>query len=525
MIPLFSTDQIREIDNFAINELKIPGIILMENASHEIYHIVEEKFLRGDKTKKIGIICGRGNNGGDGFAAARHFANNDYEVVVLYLDEEDKLSPDSAFNFRILIKLSELSSTVDKIIYKKYSSTKDLNKLKECDVILDALLGSGAKGELREPYKSIIEKLNKFNAYKVAIDIPTGLDADTGFASSSVFKTDLTITLGEFKRGLFFGDGYANAGEVVKGYIGIGSSIYEKYEPREFLIEPEDAYDSLPHKNKNLHKYSAGKVLTIAGSGSFPGAAVLTTKASLKIGAGASILCFPKSVRKLIYKNLVEVVVHSYQDNGKEFLSEENIIEISEKFEWADVLAIGPGLGRNENTQKAVLRIIKEHKVKRMVIDADALFALRNGKYKDYNLNDYILTPHLGEFAILTGIDTKNLRKDILKFGREFVEQTKSYLVLKGAPTLVFLPNGEVLINTSGNPGMAKFGTGDVLTGVIAGLLAQLKQIEVSLVAGVYIHSLASDLLINKFTELGFTASDIIDNLPRTIKFIRKSFA
>jgi len=227
----------------------------------------------------------------------------------------------------------------------------------------------------------------------------------------------------------------------------------------------------------------------------------------------------------LIFKNLSEVVVHSYQDNGNEFLSEENIKEVSEKFEWADVLAIGPGLGRNESTQKAVLEILKKRKVKRMVIDADALFALRDGKYKNYNLTDFILTPHHGEFAILTGIDIKELKKDILKYGREFVEQTKSHLVLKGAPTIIFLPNGEVLINTSGNPGMAKFGTGDVLTGVIAGLLAQLKQVEEAVVAGVYIHSLAADLLLNKFTEFGYTASDIIDNLPQTIKFIRKSFA
>jgi hydroxyethylthiazole kinase-like uncharacterized protein yjeF len=525
MIPLFSTDQIREVDDFAISKLGIPGIVLMENASIEIYRIVEEKLLLGDKSKKIGIICGRGNNGGDGFAAARHFVNNEYEVIVLYLNEEDKLSPDSAFNFRILKKLSKESTAGKKIILKKYSSINDINKIKECDVILDAMLGSGAKGDLREPYKSIIRKLNRINAYKVAVDIPTGLDADTGFASPDVFKSDLTITLGEFKKGLFFGDGYINTGEVVKGYIGIGSSFYDKYEAREFLIEPEDAYSSLPGKSKNLHKYSAGKVLTIAGSGSLPGAAVLTAKAVLKIGAGASILCFPKSVRKLIFKNLAEVVVHSYQDNGSELLAEENFKEVSEKFGWADVLAIGPGLGRNENTQKAVLRIIKERKAKRMVIDADALFALRDNKYKDYNIADCILTPHYGEFALLTGIDIKELRKEILRYGREFVEQTKSYLVLKGAPTLIFLPNGEVLINTTGNPGMAKFGTGDVLTGVIAGLIAQLKQIETSVVAGVYIHSLAADLLLNKFTELGYTASDIIDNLPRTIKFLRKSFA
>ena len=251
--------------------------------------------------------------------------------------------------------------------------------MKQCRIICDALLGSGSQGALREPYLSIINYLNKLRSVKVAIDIPTGLNADTGYAENC-FNSDFTITLGQLKKGLFFGDGYICSGEVEKGGIGIPDSLYDNFKPTEYLIEPEDALLGLPVKAKNLHKYSAGKVLTIAGSGSLPGAAVLTATSALKIGAGASILCYPKSFSELVHKKLGEVVVKAYEDNGKEFLSEKNIDELSEKIKWADVVAIGPGLGREKETQRAVISFLKKFHSKKVVIDADAVFAL--GQWK-----------------------------------------------------------------------------------------------------------------------------------------------
>ncbi|MDR3627299.1 MAG: NAD(P)H-hydrate dehydratase, partial [Ignavibacteriaceae bacterium] len=291
----------------------------------------------------------------------------------------------------------------------------------------------------------------------------------------------------------------------------------------EYLIEPEDVLENLPKKKKDINKYSSGKVLTIAGSGAFPGAALLASSAELKTGTGASILCFPKSLRKLIFKKTSELVVVSYNDEGKEFLTKENIKEFDKKIEWADVVAIGPGLGREQETQEAVLNIIKSRKAKRMVIDADAVFALNNNRYKKLNLKGYVLTPHQGEFADLIGITVQELKKDILLYGKKFVSDTGSFLVLKGAPTIIFTPGGDALINTTGNAGMAKFGTGDVLTGAIAGLLSQIKDVENAAIAAVYIHSLAADLLLQDFTEFGYTAGDIINKLPAAIKFLRKS--
>jgi len=520
MIPLYSTKQIRQVDEYAINKLGIPGVVLMENASREIFQKISE-LVEYLGFPRIGFVCGKGNNGGDGFATARHFSNAGYEVVVIYLGTEKEMSGDCRFNYQVLKKLS---STNKKLSIKKYSSLSSLNSLKQCKIICDALLGSGSQGALREPYLSIVNYLNKLKSLKVAIDIPTGLNADTGFAETA-FSADFTVTLGQLKKGLFFNDGYLFSSEVEKGGIGIPDSFYDKFTPTEFLIEPEDALLGLPVKAKNLHKYSAGKVLTVAGSGSLPGAAVLTATSALKIGAGASILCFPKSIREFVHKKLGEVVVKAYEDSGREYLAEKNIDELKEKIKWADVVAIGPGLGREKETQKAVLSLLKKYNPKKVVIDADGNFALGQGRYKKLNLKNSVLTPHHAEFAMLIGISNSELKRDILKYGKEFVKRTGSYLVLKGAPTIIFTPNGDALINTTGNPALAKFGTGDVLTGFIAGLLAQNKDIEKSVVTAIYLHSLAADILAEKRTNLDILASDIQNYIPQTIKFLVNSIA
>ena len=517
MIPLFSTQQIRNIDETAINRLGIPGIVLMENASLSIYNFLIEKFRTIKKVKKIGILCGKGNNGGDGFAVARQLANDGYEVKVIHLGDVNELSVDCRTNYNILVRLSKVKTNIS---LKKYSKSSDLNELKNCNVIVDALLGSGARGELKDPYKSIIKKVNQLKAFKAAVDIPTGLDADSGY-SELAFKADITVTLGEFKKGLFFGDGNLYCGEIVKGWIGVGSEFFDESGVTEFLIEPEDAYSGLPEKKKNIHKYSAGKVLTIAGSRELPGAAAMASRSALKVGAGASILCFPDSARNLIQKKLDEVIVQPY--SGSDYLTVDNLREIKKRINWADVVAIGPGLGRNEQTQEAVRKILKDRKCNKIVIDADAVYAIGGGKYKDYNLKNFVLTPHHGEFAHLVGIELNELKKNLLNIGRSFSVNTGSYLVLKGAPTIIFTPSGDALINTTGNPGMAKFGTGDVLTGAIAGLLSQKNNIEEAVTTAVYIHSLASDLLLRDFTVYGYTAKNIINNLPKAIKFLEKS--
>ncbi|MDR3667866.1 MAG: NAD(P)H-hydrate dehydratase [Ignavibacteriaceae bacterium] len=518
MIPLYSTSQVKDLDNFAINKAGIPGIILMENAAINIAEAILDKLSSLKLGDRIGILCGIGNNGGDGFAVARHLANEGCEVTIISLGKPDELSPDSRLNFNILKNLNHPNITII-----NYSSIKDIKYFNKCDAIIDAFLGSGAHGSLKEPYSSIIKEINKLNLFKIAIDIPTGLDADKGYGEL-IFKSHLTITLAGYKKGLFFNDGYASAGEILKKGIGIDESLLEFYHTDDYLIEPEDAFVLLPPKGKDIHKYSAGKVLTIAGSVKLPGASLLTSKAVLNIGAGASILAFPKAGKELLAPSLSEVIMQSYGES-EEYLVPAHIPSLQKRIDWADVIAIGPGLGRDEETQKAIIKILKDNPSKKFVLDADAIHALKNGNYKKVKLNNSIFTPHHAEFSDLIGIDINELKKDLLNFGKHFAQETGAVLILKGAPSIIFNPDGETFINSTGNPGLAKFGTGDVLTGVIAGLFAQIKNPEDAAVCGVYLHSLTADLLEDKMTEYSYTASDIINYLFESIKFLRKSFA
>ncbi|MBK7629585.1 MAG: NAD(P)H-hydrate dehydratase [Ignavibacteriales bacterium] len=516
MIPLYNTSQIRNLDSFAIKRLKVSGTVLMENAAIGIYESILE---RVNNIKCVGIICGKGNNGGDGYAVARHFSNAGFNVKVISLGSEKVMSADCNVNYSILTNLSNHRKNIK---LKTYQTIKDINWFKDCNVIVDAILGSGFTGELKELYLSIVKSLNKLTAYKCAIDVPTGLNADTGFGDL-IFNSDLTVTLGEFKKGLFITNGYEYCGQVVLKEIGIGTDYFDSITPDNYLVEPEDVFTNLPKRGKSVHKYSAGKVLTIAGSYKYPGAAVLTSKSALIAGAGASMLAIPDKVKKLIQKNLLEVVVEPYGNDKTKYFDNTGLKSLQEKIKWADVVAIGPGLGREEETINAIQNILLKQGFKLAVLDADALFALDETFLKKVNLKNCILTPHLAEFSNMIGIETELIKKDILKYGREFAIKFKCVLVLKGAPTIIFNQTGEAFVNTTGNSGMAKFGSGDVLTGIIAGLLSQNKNLETSAIAGVYLHSLSADLLLNEKSISNYLASDIMNNYSFAVKFLEDS--
>jgi len=520
MIPLYNAQQVRDADSYAINKLGIPSIVLMENASRSAFEIIKQFYSDEGKTS-IGIICGKGNNGGDGFAIARYFINDGYIVKLISLGAEEELKGDAHTNFRILKNLITEYSDSKIIVYN--NNPKDLLMIEDCKIIIDAMLGTGTRGELSDPYKTIVEKINEFNSHKIAIDLPTGLDLDNS-SGEIIFNAELTITLSEFKTGLFYGQGYKNAGAIVKGYIGIGEEYFKNIFVTDYLIEPEDAFFGIPTKELDAHKYSAGKVLVIAGSDKLPGAAFFTANSVLKSGAGACFLAVPKSIKNLAKQKLESAIVHDYNDNGLGFLTETNLEDLMEKCDWADVIAIGPGLGREESTQRAILEIIQSNKNKKFVIDADAVFALGNNEYKSINLKEKILTPHHSEFSKMLGIELIELQKSILTIGKQFSIDNGCYLVLKGAPTIIFNSNGETFINSAGNPGMAKFGTGDVLTGIIAGFISQSKTLEENLISAVYIHSLSGDLLSEQKSEIAFTATDLIKEIPNAIKFIINSF-
>lgn len=519
MIPLYSSDQVRAADKYAIEKLKIPSIVLMENAAINIKNAILSEFHFLSENSTFGIICGKGNNGGDGFTLARQLLISGFNVKIISLGKEEDLKGDALTNFLITQNFI-LDYPKSKFIV--FQSSKNLSLLKKCDVIVDAILGTGVFGEPREQIKSIIKSINKLNSKKVAIDLPTGLNINNA-AGNIIFEADLTVTLAELKNGLFYAKGKTNSGKVVKGSIGIGDSYFENRKVKEYLIEPEDALIGLPKKTKNLQKYSAGKVLVIAGSGSMPGAAIFTSNSASISGAGAGFLAYPKSVKSVPQKKLNSSIVLAYEDNSKEYLSTNNLDELKDKIKWADSIAIGPGLGREEETKQAVFDIMKSFPNKKMVVDADAIYALRNSKYTKLDLRNKIFTPHHKEFADLVGVDVRMLGPNLFILGRKFVLEMETYLVLKGSPTLIFNPKGEIFINSAGNPGMAKFGTGDVLTGIITSFIAQNKEIENSIISAVYLHSLTADLQVKKGTEFEITPEKIYKNFNKTITFLRNS--
>ncbi|MHC1736647.1 MAG: NAD(P)H-hydrate dehydratase [Ignavibacteriaceae bacterium] len=517
MKPLFSVRQSRELDNFAVLKLNYPSILLMENGSLTLLSLIlhyNKDFTPGDK---IGIVCGKGNNGGDGFALARQLVAREFNVFVLHLFDEKEFTHDSAVNFTILKSLNSKLLTL-----KKFTSIKDLAILRDSRIIVDAILGTGTVGPLAEPLKSIVEKLNTFPAFKVAADVPTGLNADTGHGET-IFEADLTVSLGSLKRGLFIGKGYEYCGTVEYASIGVNPDWLEA-ETDDFIIEQDDFIYSMPVKKKTANKYTAGKVLTIGGSGKYFGAGEMTAFSALRVGAGASVLAIPESIRNNFLR-YPELVIEPYPDNDFPYLSADAVVALRKRIQWADIIAVGPGLGREEETIEAVIYLINQHPGKSFVIDADALFAISKVGYNKVNLRNSVLTPHLGEFELLSGIPLSELQKDLLKAGRDFAMKTKSTLILKNAKTIHFSPDGEGFINLAGNPGLAKFGSGDVLTGVIAGLGAQTRNpvidnrdLFLSILSAVYLHSFAADCLMKKYTEFGYTATDLMNYLPKAIK-------
>ncbi len=517
MIPLYSPEKIKCLDNYAIDNLKMSSIVLMESAANSLKQVFIDIYPV-EEFVNVSVICGKGNNAGDGFALARLLLEEGYIVSVFLLFESKLLSADAKIQFSILENINKTNKSIS---LHPYQGEKSLAEIANSDVIVDAILGSGGTGLLSESLNSLLISLNKIDIEKFSIDIPTGLSAETGYGET-VFNADVTVTLGGLKQGLFFSRGYIYSGDVYLGSIGIPRNEDILGHPNVFLIGPEDVKAALPNKAKDIHKYSSGKLFTIAGSKEFPGAASLAASAAFRVGAGASVLAFPASIAGIIH-SLCEphIVIRKYEDNNSGVFRAENVMQLEKDIAGTDVISIGSGLGRDEATLTAVEKLITANASKCFVIDADALFAISQSKAKVYP-NDCIVTPHIGEFSVMIDVRIDELRKDMLLYGRKFSSQTKSIMVLKDFRTLIFTPRGEVYISPYGNSGLAKFGSGDVLTGIIGGIYAQTKDALSSAICGVALHGIAADILKDKLTIYGFTATDLLNAIPDAIKLIKR---
>ncbi|MFQ5585145.1 MAG: NAD(P)H-hydrate dehydratase, partial [Calditrichia bacterium] len=429
---------------------------------------------------------------------------------------EDQFKGDALINYEIIknmdIPIEFLLDATDLNIYLEYEIP---------DLIVDALLGTGMKGAVKGFVKEVIDLINDMEVPVVAVDIPSGLSADTGSVEGAAVIADATVTMALPKRCHFFYPAKSYVGDLYIADISIPLEVLFDEEVKTEIIEIGDI--RLPFRPPDAHKYQFGKVAVLAGSPGYTGAASLTAEAALRMGAGLVIAGVPGSLNPIFEEKLTEVITRPLADTPQQTIGKVSLKDIHELLDWCDVLAVGPGLGRSDEVQQTVIDILKDFK-KPAVIDADALFALANHPdiLKNRDHLQWVLTPHAGEFLrFIPQVSKAELAAHPIETARDFSIQFQLTLLLKGAPSLVATPSGEVIVNDSGNPGLASGGSGDVLTGFIAGLLAQKFNTGEAAYTANFIHGFTADLIAYKENEYTLIAGDLIKGLNKTIKVLQ----
>lgn len=507
-------EEIKNIDKKATEEANIPSIVLMENAGRAVFEMAAEMFERNLSGKKICVFAGKGNNAGDAFVAARYLLNNGVKVKLFLLAPEELFSADAQTAFSILKTMQpDISLLANQTEWDKMKV-----QLAFCDLVIDGLLGTGFHGTLEGEYASAVEAINNCRKPVLSIDIPSGIEADSGKAASIAVMATNTVTLALPKPGLFMFPGKAYAGRVSVAPIGVPNNIIDDMPIQQKLITNEMVACYLPRRSLLANK-NQFRAAVVAGSKGMIGAAALCSEAALRIGAGLVKLLTAQNAADILSMKLTEVMVDTLaaDDDG---LTPGFVDVLLEKTTSFSVVAVGPGLGIREGTKEFVCDFI-QNTDKTLVLDADALNAIAGKTELLTKTKELaVITPHLGEMARLTGLSIEQIEQEgILRIARRFAIEWQTIVVLKGVPTIVALPDGEAFINTTGNPGMATAGSGDVLTGVIAGLIAQGLEPAPAAVCGVYLHSLAADIVAQD-AMMGMAAGDILSALPQALKYV-----
>ena len=497
------------MDRQAIRELGFPGMVLMERAGLQVLH--QALALLGDARGPVCVLCGKGNNGGDGFVIARELHMRGLAVSVLVCAEIGELTGDAAAN-------RDIATRLDVPILYQPGIRAVRSALQSSALVIDALLGTGITGAVRPPLTKIIDAVNDSAVPVVSVDIPSGLPSDTGQPQGPCIRATATVTLAAYKRGLLLQPGRELAGALTVAEIGIPPAVLDNPDIPIQLTELQDVAAMLPLLSPTRHKSSAGKLLIIAGSRGMTGAATLSGQAAMRVGTGLTIVAAPESCHNVLEEKLTEVMTLPLPETEDGTLDIFAVDALGEQLAWADTVAIGPGLGRNPRTQQVVIDLIQRTDLP-LVIDADALFALAEHRKKLPTLPAHtILTPHEGEFARLMGCAAKDVAADRIGMALSGAEKLGATVLLKGAPTIVATPNGRAFINPTGNPGLATGGSGDVLTGVIGGLLAQGAPTVEAGITGACVHGLAGDLAADDAGERGMTAGDVVEFLPDALR-------
>lgn len=515
-----TSDEMRSCDRTAIQQIGIPGILLMENASRGILDAIQNE-CGSVEGKKVFIFCGKGNNGGDGLAVARHLFNRGAHVHILLAGRMEEVKGDAKINLDIIKKMVNEKGSASVLEFHEIQTKKHLRRLGRSDLIIDALLGTGMKGDVQGIIRDIIEWINGSGVKVVAVDIPSGVNSDTGQVGNIAVKAHITVTMALRKRGLLMGKGREHTGSLYVADISTPRFVLNTEKIKTYWIEAKDIATRLPKRPLDAHKHSCGKIFVLAGSRGLSGAAAMCSESAMRVGAGAVVLGIPASLNPILEEKVTEVMTAPLADSQGGSLSMDALPAINEHIMWADVLLIGPGLSRNSETQELVLELIP--KLDRpTVIDADGLNALAEDlSVLKKTKADIILTPHYGELSRLVRLSAKEIELDRVEVARRVARELKVVLILKGAPTVVAHPDGNVYINSTGNPGMATAGAGDILAGAVVGLIAQKLSTLDAAIAGVYLHGLAGDIAKEHLGEMSLMAMDIMRHLPAALQSLR----
>lgn len=507
---LVNASEMRELDRRAIQEVGIPSLVLMENAGRSTYQILRREFpaLAGE----VAVLAGRGNNGGDGFVVARYLANAGQPVVVMLLGQRHDVGGDARVNLDILahqgVQVVEVTVEAD--------LNPVVHRLAKAGLMVDALLGTGLNAPIKGLMATLIDRLNHLRAPVLAVDMPTGISADTGEVLGVALRAQVTVTYGWPKIGQLLPVGRDYTGRLWQVDLGIPPELAREV-PLE-LAEAMALRPLLPPRPFGSHKGTFGHLLVLAGSQGKTGAAAMTSEGALRAGAGLVTLGIAASLQDLVAGKLTEAMTLSLPEAaGARALGKAALAPISQFLQPRDTVALGPGLGTHPETRELVCRLAHDLP-QAMVIDADGVNNLAaDPACLEGAAGPRILTPHPGEMARLLGSSTPEVQARRPELARETAARYGVTLVLKGAQTLVADPGGRVSLNPTGNPALASGGTGDVLTGLMGGFLAQGLAPWDAARLGVYLHGLTADYFAARYSSRGMIAGDLLRLFPQVL--------
>lgn len=504
--------EMRRLDDLTINTHGVPSLTLMERAGQGVVDVILKRWTHLAK-RGVLVVAGKGNNGGDGLVIARLLLQREFPCEVACVGRAKDLSPDAAANLQRYRAVKGVFTEIPP------EDLDDLRgRMQDKGLLVDALLGTGLRSPVEGSLADVVELMNASGLPIVAVDTPSGLDADTGTPPGAVIQAEATVTFGYPKAGQVIYPGVVYNGDLVVADIGLHQQAVAEVAPSMELLDPADMAWLLPKRADDSHKGSYGHLLVMAGSRGKTGAAVLGCRGAMRVGTGLVTLAAPRGLNGILAGALVESMTEPLGHPGEEQWPALGAADWESLAERKSAVLFGPGVGVHADAE-TTLETLLEHCRLPWLIDADGLnnLAVDVSRLREARVPP-VLTPHPGEMSRLTGLDTAEVNRDRIGVARAFAADNRCYLVLKGARTVMATPEGQVAINPTGNSGMASGGMGDVLAGIVAGFLAQGLLPEDAVRLGVYLHGRTGDRVADDRGSVGLIASDLVDGLPSAIK-------